>query len=60
MAEMFQGATVFNQNLCSFGTNWSRDLNVNDIFTATACPDTSDPTSASGPWCHRLSGQCVV
>ena len=52
---MFNGATVFNQDLCHFGDNFSQygvEWQTYDMFKDSGCGDTStQPTSAAEPWC---------
>ena len=52
MGNMFYGATVFNQNLCHFGDNFSQITANTNMFMNSGCSNTNDPTSASGPWCN--------
>ena len=54
MGGMFNGVAAFNQDLCHFKDNSIPNFlmsSVVDMFQGTDCPDTSDPQSASGPWC---------
>ena len=53
MAFMFAGATVFKQDLCSFGDDLTMLPVVNFMFSNTMCPVTTSPTDVSGPWCFN-------
>ncbi|EJK69187.1 hypothetical protein THAOC_09586, partial [Thalassiosira oceanica] len=52
----FMFTNEFNQNLCAWGEHYSSDKNYASMFGYSDCPDTSDPTGVSGPWCQS----CVV
>jgi hypothetical protein len=53
MRWMFYRASSFNQNLCS----WSSLVDaepafVYNIFFASGCDDTTEPTSPTSNWCQ--------
>jgi len=53
---MFQAASAFDHDLCSWGEKWTQSSQADYMFADTACPDTSSPANATGPFCHM----CLV
>ena len=54
MVNMFAGATVFKQDLCSFGDDLTMlPFVASSMFANTMCPVTTSPTDVSGPWCFN-------
>ena len=52
---MFQGATLFSQNLCIWKDTFTATL-TSDMFTGTACSNTSSPdlnANPPGPFCYN-------
>jgi len=53
---MFYSASSFNRNLCSWGEHWTAPSGGSvNMFVGTACPMTSDPVGADGPFCHACT-----
>merc|ERR1711935_33495 len=60
MEEMFYTATNFNQCLSSWAGKALSDVDVDDIFEDSGCPDKSDPDPSVGPWCQGEDEQCFA
>jgi surface protein len=58
---MFSQATLFNQNLCSWGPKLLVDPTffyanfVSNMFTGSFCFNVSSPVDAQGPWCANCT-----
>jgi hypothetical protein len=61
MKLMFSQATLFNQNLCSWGPKLLVDPTffyanfVSNMFTSSFCFNVSSPVDAQGPWCANCT-----
>jgi hypothetical protein len=53
---MFHAAGVFNQNLCSWGSQLPDNVQVADMFSETNCSEQGDPSTdgaTRGPFCAK-------
>ena len=59
--QMFDGATSFNKDLCTWGEQASFSYNrVDDMFVNSGCTYTADPTQANkGPFCASTCGATI-
>jgi len=59
MAYMFYDAPKFNQCLSSWADKTPPDVEVNDIFTDSGCPNRR-PVATVGPWCQGEDLLCLL
>ena len=59
MAFVFQDTTDFNQCLSSWASKVPSDVNVNEIFEDSGCPD-KNPVVNVAPWCQGEAEQCLA
>jgi Mycoplasma protein of unknown function, DUF285 len=67
MGSMFERASSFSSNLYNWGNRLAvvgsstTNVNVEDMFTDSACPEDSDPMNIEeGPWCTESATAVVV
>jgi hypothetical protein len=60
MAYMFDKADVFNQCLSTWADKTPPDVNVDDIFKSSGCPNDADPDPSVSPWCQGDAEQCYA
>jgi hypothetical protein len=53
MTEMFDDASTFNQDLCSWGNLINYEITYMEyIFLGSGCDDTTTPTTKTSNWCQ--------
>ena len=55
----FGNASLFNQELCSRGQNYTTLTNYSDMFAGSGCPHTNTPSSKEGQWCRSCPTMCT-